>query len=230
MDTLSIMELLIEFFLDVTLLFFVESNIQRCQLETHQMTHSIIVSIAVMVIPVTVQGVIMPHVERANEALLDAIFNRSPSLYNLDEMTIEEFADVVRAVVLMDRMRRRMNNFRTRLIHRKVEEVARLDDEYRCSICYGEVEPGTVVTCLYPFCSHWFDTRCLLMWLLTNSAPQSCPMCRAEVDLDDSSIAELMEHWGHYFDADDDDIIYEGEWRAVNGWASPWDIYLSLES
>lgn len=228
MQTLTCFEIYIEFMTEVILLYLVKLNNRICQV--HSATNEIIVTIAIFVIPVCVQAFVTPGIERASDALLDIMFGREPTVYNVEEMTIEEYSEVVRAVILMDRLRRRMMNFKTRLMHKKVEEVARLDDEYECSICYERVEPGTIVTYLHPFCSHWFDTKCLILWLTSHFAPPRCPICRSEVILDDRSIQEQMEHWDHYFDWEDDDLIISStEWSAINGSQNPWDIYLSLE-
>lgn len=228
MQLLTYVKMSIEFITEVKHLFDLELN--NHQNQVHWVTNKIIVIVAIFVIPVCVQAFMMPYVHRASEALLDFIFERNLGLYNTEEMTIEDYAEIVRAVVLMDCLRRRMKNFKTRLMHRKVEEVARLDDEYQCSICYEAVEPGTIVTYLHPFCSHWFDTKCLIMWLKTQSTRPSCPMCRTEVNLDDRSIEETMEFWDRWYDWESDDhIIDETEWSIINGSADPWDIYQSLE-
>lgn len=54
-----------------------------------------------------------------------------------------------------------------------------------CGVCREEVEGGTEVTVLEPFCSHWFHTGCIHHVFQMSSGRKLCPACRTHIVLEE---------------------------------------------
>lgn len=65
-----------------------------------------------------------------------------------------------------------------------VENLIESEEVGECGICRDEVENGTEVTVLQPFCCHWFHTGCIHYVLLNQGiGPMLCPACRVQIAL-----------------------------------------------
>lgn len=71
------------------------------------------------------------------------------------------------------------------LIRRPIESLLEPEEVGECGICREQVEAGTEVTVLEPFCSHWFHTGCIHYVLRMNAGGKHCPACRAHIVLEE---------------------------------------------
>lgn len=69
------------------------------------------------------------------------------------------------------------------LARRPIETLIEPEEVAECGTCRVEVEAGTEVTVLEPFCSHWFHTGCIHYVFRQGSGYQLCPVCRANITL-----------------------------------------------
>jgi hypothetical protein len=71
----------------------------------------------------------------------------------------------------------------------KLPTVIRQLTEATCTVCLTEPEPGELRT---TFCQHYFCSECLDGYLQSTSLPVTCPLCRRQLETDESQNAREL--------------------------------------